>query len=46
LAIPVSGPKGSGTVYAIARLIAGDWNYILLQLEVDATGERIDLLSR
>jgi hypothetical protein len=46
LEIPVSGPRGSGTVYAISRLTAGDWNYILLQMVVDETGERIDLLSR
>ncbi len=43
LAIPVSGPKGSGTIYAVAEKSAGRWNYSKLQIEVKATGQRIDL---
>jgi len=41
--IPVSGPKGSGTVYVEARKSAGQWNYSTMVLEVDASRQRIDL---
>jgi uncharacterized integral membrane protein len=44
LAIPVSGPKGKGTLYVVASKSAGHWNYSILALEVSATKERIDLL--
>lgn len=45
LAIPVSGPRGSGTLYARAVSEMGQWRLTLLVLKVDGTGERIDLLS-
>lgn len=41
--IPVSGPKGAGTIYVEARKSAGQWTYPTLLLEVEATKERIDL---
>ena len=44
-AIPVSGPKGSGTVYVEARKAAGQWNYSTMVLEVEASKQRIDLLD-
>jgi hypothetical protein len=43
LAIPISGPKGKGTLYVVARKSAGVWNYTTLVVEVQATGERLDL---
>jgi hypothetical protein len=43
IAIPVSGPNGSGTLYASARKRAGVWNYDVLEVALDAGGERIDL---
>ena len=43
LAIPVDGPRGSGTLYVVARKRAGEWQYDLLAVEVEATGERIQL---
>jgi hypothetical protein len=43
LAIPVSGPNGSGKLYLVARKQAGEWAYERLALEVEATGERIEL---
>jgi hypothetical protein len=46
LAIPVSGPKGKGTVYVTAHKNAGLWNYSLMQATITGTGERIDLLAR
>lgn len=45
LAIPLSGPRGKGTIYLEARKSAGRWNYSRLLVEVTATGERIDLLK-
>ena len=44
LAIPVSGPRGKGTVFVEARKSAGEWSYSKLIVRVDRTGERIDLL--
>ncbi|HMJ07275.1 MAG TPA: cytochrome c oxidase assembly factor Coa1 family protein [Chthoniobacterales bacterium] len=43
IAIPVSGPKGAGTIYAVATKSAGLWTFSTLQLEVKATSQRIDL---
>lgn len=44
LAIPVSGPKGSGTLHLQATKSAGRWTFEQLFLDVTATGQRIDLL--
>lgn len=44
LAIPVSGPNGSGTLYVAATKQAGIWTYQRLVLELEG-GRRIDLLS-
>jgi hypothetical protein len=43
LAIPISGPKGKGTIYVEARKSAGRWNFNTLEVEVKETGNRIDL---
>ena len=45
IAIPISGPKGAGTLYASARKRAGLWNYDVLEVALEAGGERIDLRS-
>jgi hypothetical protein len=44
LAVPISGPKGSATVYVIANKVAGTWNYSQILAAVDGSGEKIDLL--
>jgi hypothetical protein len=44
LAIPISGPKGSGTIYAEARKQAGLWHLLTLQFGMDGSSERLDLL--
>jgi hypothetical protein len=44
IAIPISGPKGKGTIYAVADKSAGHWGYSTLEVEVKQTGNRIDLL--
>ncbi len=44
LAIPISGPKGKGTLYVAATKSVGVWNYSSIVLEVKQTKRRIDLL--
>ncbi len=44
LSIPVSGPKGKGTIYVAATKSLGRWNYSGLVLEIARTHQRIDLL--
>ena len=44
LSVPLSGPKGKGTLYIVATKSAGQWNYSQLVL-AKADGQRIDLLS-
>jgi len=45
LAIPVSGPKGKGTIYVAAKKSLGRWDYSGLVLEIANTRQRIDLLG-
>src|SRR5207249_9467107 len=45
LAIPISGPKGKGTIYVSATKSLGRWLYSGLVIEVSGTQERIDLLQ-
>lgn len=43
IAIPISGPDGDGTIYVVATKSAGQWEFSTLEVEIHATGERIDL---
>lgn len=45
LAIPLSGPRGKGTLYLKAEKKAGRWKMELLELEVFGRNDRIQLLS-
>ena len=45
ISIPISGPKKSGTVYAVARKSAGVWRYSTLEVEVQGRSSRINLLN-
>jgi hypothetical protein len=45
LSIPISGPKGKGTVYVTAQKAAGTWAYSLMQAAIEGSGEKIDLLA-
>jgi len=45
LAIPISGPNGSATVYAVANRSAGRWSFTTLEVEVQGAASRIDLMS-
>src|SRR5215510_14448155 len=44
LAIPISGPKGKGTIYVSATKSLGRWIYSGLVVELSGTHDRIDLL--
>jgi hypothetical protein len=46
LSIPISGPKGKGTIYVAATKSLGRWNYSGFVLEIATTHQRIDLLER
>ena len=41
--VPISGPRGKGRIDVIARKSAGQWIYSKLTVEVEKTGETIDL---
>jgi hypothetical protein len=45
LSIPISGPKGKGTIYVAANKALGRWNYSGLIVEIAKTRQRIDLLQ-
>ena len=45
IAIPIAGPKGSGTIYVEATKSAGRWNYQLMQVALAGEDTRIDLLK-
>jgi Cytochrome oxidase complex assembly protein 1 len=46
LSIPISGPKGKGTVYALAVKTAGVWKLTLLQFGTDGDSNRLQLLQQ
>jgi hypothetical protein len=45
LSVPISGPKGKGTVYVTAQKNAGRWEYSVMQAAIEGNGDRIDLLA-
>lgn len=45
LTIPISGPRGKGTIYFVASKFAGEWTFSKLMVEVADTGQRIDLVE-
>ena len=45
LAIPLSGPKGEGTLYLQATRTSGDWDFHVLEVEIEGSSGRINLLS-
>jgi hypothetical protein len=45
ISIPISGPKKSGTIYAVATKSAGVWTFTVLQVEVEGGSRRIDILT-
>jgi hypothetical protein len=45
ISIPISGPKGSGTIYAVATKSAGIWHFEMLEVDIKGSEDRIDLLD-
>ncbi|MBN1449001.1 MAG: hypothetical protein JXA28_13810, partial [Bacteroidetes bacterium] len=45
ISIPISGPRGEATIYAVARKSAGKWTYQSLAVEIEGTAESINLLE-
>lgn len=45
LSIPLSGPKGKGTLYVVAQEKAGIWKFETLAVAVPGDATRIDLLT-
>ena len=43
LAIPVTGPKGQGTIYVVGDEEAGRWTYSTLAVKLESTGKRIEI---
>jgi hypothetical protein len=43
IGIPISGPKGKATIYAVATKSEGTWSFSKLDVKIDGTGETIDL---
>ncbi|MGE3912221.1 MAG: cytochrome c oxidase assembly factor 1 family protein [Chloroflexota bacterium] len=46
ISIPVSGPKGSGTIYVVGTKSAGAWRYTAMEVEIPGRPNRINLLTR
>jgi len=45
LSIPISGPRGKGTIRAVANKTGGVWRFTHLQVSVEGQPTSIDLLS-
>ena len=45
LSIPISGPKGKGTIYVVGKKSAGEWTYTRMEVEVEGLPGRVDLLA-
>lgn len=45
LAIPISGPYGEGTIFAVAQKKAGRWQYQVLEVQVQGQDERIVIIE-
>jgi hypothetical protein len=46
LEIPIRGPIGKGTLYAIARKSAGTWKFETLDVAFDEASARVSLLEQ
>ena len=46
LAVPLSGPKGTATLYVVATKVAGKWEYSTVEVAPDGGGARIDLRDK
>ena len=46
LSIPISGPKGSGTMYIVGTKSDNRWQYSIMEVEVAGRPSRVNLLAR
>jgi hypothetical protein len=46
VAIPISGPKGSGTLYVVGTRSAGRWQYSAMEVELPGRPGRVDVRPR
>jgi len=46
VSIPISGPKGSGTLYIVGTRAAGRWQYSTMEVEISGRTDRIDVRPR
>jgi hypothetical protein len=46
VAIPISGPKGSGTLYVVGTRSAGRWQYSTMEVELSGRPGRVDVRPR
>jgi hypothetical protein len=46
VSIPISGPRGSGTLYIVGTRNAGRWQYSTMEVEVPGRAGRIDVRPR
>jgi F0F1-type ATP synthase membrane subunit c/vacuolar-type H+-ATPase subunit K len=44
LTIPLSGPKGTATVYVVASKDLGEWSFERLIVKIDGSGKKLNLL--
>jgi hypothetical protein len=43
--LPVHGPRGSGTIYLVARKSAGQWTFERLEIELPGHAGRVNLMQ-
>jgi hypothetical protein len=43
LSVPISGPKGKGTLYVVGKRSGGAWSYSKMSVTITGSGETIDL---
>ena len=46
VSIPISGPKGSGTLYVVGTRSGGRWQYSRMDVEIPGRPSRVDLRPR
>jgi hypothetical protein len=45
LSVPISGPRGKGTLYIVAKKTADRWEYTVLEVAIPGRTERINLVA-
>jgi hypothetical protein len=45
MALPISGPRGKATLFVTAKKDEGVWTYSVMQVVIDGSSQKIDLLN-